>query len=630
MSEENDLPEDAKPEGSEPERKFKQEHYDRLTKGQEPWREFLGDWEGEGDPWEAFEKDSPDEAAAIREAVEAWNAVLPQPAFLQWADLALVHLNGASLFKAHMEEADLFHAHLEGAGLTLANLRGAHMFGCDLKAAELTNADLEGVTGLTAGQLAGADVTSAKLPEDIKDFESLKVADEAAKNSRSLFLVMLVACVYSWLTLATTTDQALIMDTGSSPLPIIRVPVPIRGFFLAAPTFLLAAYVYFHLYLHGLWSRLAELPAVFPDGRPLDQRAYPWLLTSLVRPHFERLREGRPAFSKAKVGLSILLAWWVVPITIYLFWAQALSVHDPYMTSLHLALFVASLAVGVITYQVAVATLRLEDPPPPTARDVIQRVAAAGSGRIPIATVLLVLLSALALWGPRELPSVPVVFHPYADLTNAQLSTRTRPAFETDSIEVGRPDLQGLNLRFAAMQFAYLEGADLRGANLTRANLSGANLVRADLVGAHLREVFLLQADLREAILTADLRESILIGADLRESILGGADLRGANLAGANLSEADLTGADLTGAALRGADLTAADLRGADLTGANLAGADFTDADLDGADVTGVRDGSPTFWQMAARVALCRDPDTDELTSFEAPTEGGAPDICRR
>ena len=89
--------------------------------------------------------------------------------------------------------------------------------------------------------------------------------------------------------------------------------MPIVGFFLVAPAFLLGAYVYFHLYLHGLWECLSKLPAIFPDGRPLDGRAYPWLLTSLVRPHFKLLSKKRPLFSKAKVGLSILLAWWVVP-----------------------------------------------------------------------------------------------------------------------------------------------------------------------------------------------------------------------------------------------------------------------------------------------------------------------------
>ena len=635
MSEKN-LPEPVEPAESGQELKFSQEHYDRLMKGQGPWLKFRREWPEGGGTWSAFKDRQPQDFAAIGEAIAEWNAAPPAGAYLEGANLINAHLDKADLRRAHLERARLRGAHLEGAKLRLAqlqesDLRDAQMHGadlgkaqlerailrrarldranlhaarmggadlreatlagaavqrCDLKGADLSNANLMDATGLTAGQLAGADVTSARLPPDIKNFESLKVADEAAKNSRSLFLVMLLACVYSWLTLATTTDQALIMRAGSSLLPIIRVPVPIEGFFLAAPIFLLAAYAYFHLYLHGLWSRLAELPAVFPDGRPLDQRAYPWLLTSLVRLHFERLRADRPLFSKAKVRLSIVLAWWVVPVTIYLFWAQALAAHVWYMTALHLALFITSLGVGVITYRGAIATLRLEDPPATTPRDVVRQVAAAGSGRIPIATVLMLLLSWFALWGPRRLPSVPLLFGPYADLTVAQLSTRTRE-FEGDSVEVDFAVLEGRNLRFASMFQANLEEAFLGGADL-----SGADLVVAVLNGAH----------------------------------LNGANLGGAFLRGANLGQADLRGADLTMAVLNGAHLNGANLNGANLSGAFLGG-----ADLSGAFLTGVGGGSAPFWLRAASSgAVCRDPETGELTTFEAPTDGGAPEICRR
>ncbi len=573
-------------------------------KGQGPWKEFRETWTGEDDPWEAFEKDRPVEAAVILEAVKAWNAHPPRPAFLDGANLFRAHLTGAFLEGARLEGAWLAGANLEGANLEKAHLDGARLAGvqlekaklygvllggadlkkailrdtdmaaCDLKATNLSNADLTDVIGLTSGQLAGADVTSAKLPEDIKDFESLKVTDEAAKNSRSLFLVMLLACVYSWLTLATTTDQALIMDTGSSLLPIIRVPVPIRGFFFAAPVFLLGAYAYFHLYLHGLWERLAELPAVFPDGRPLDRRAYPWLLTGLVRPHFERLKNRRALFSKSKVGLAILLAWWVVPFTIYLFWAQALAAHVWYMTALHLALFILSLGVGVITYRGAIATLRLEDPPATRPWDAVRQVVVAGSGRIAIGTSVLVLSSALALWGRHELPSVPVVFHPYADLTDAQLSTRTR-ALVGDSVEIVPAALAGRNLRFATLWRANLEEAALRGTDLSGAFLRQANLIEADLTLADLSEV----------------------------------DLLAANLRGANLSGTDLSGAYLS-AGILAFPFSIIDGIEADVTGTNLRGADLT----------GVT-GTLAFWLRAARAgARCKDPDTGELTEFEAPT----------
>ena len=85
---------------------------------------------------------------------------------------------------------------------------------------------------------------------------------------------MLLGCVYSWLTIATTTDVKLLTNTASSPLPIIGTEIPIAWFYIAAPLVLIALYLYFHFYLQGLWESLASLPAIFPDGKRLDERAY--------------------------------------------------------------------------------------------------------------------------------------------------------------------------------------------------------------------------------------------------------------------------------------------------------------------------------------------------------------------
>ena len=125
MSEEKDLPETAEPKESEPERKFSREHYDLLMEGQKPWLEFREAWQGEGDPWEAFEKDKPEGAAAIREAGEAWNRQGPKPALLEGAFLVGAHLNRAHLRRAHMEKASLGGAHLNRANLEDAHLNEA-------------------------------------------------------------------------------------------------------------------------------------------------------------------------------------------------------------------------------------------------------------------------------------------------------------------------------------------------------------------------------------------------------------------------------------------------------------------------------------------------------------------------
>ena len=124
----------------------------------------------------------------------------------------------------------------------------------------LSNAQLSTVTGLRAEMLAGAALTNAKLPEDVAKFDQLTHVDETSRNATTVFFGLLAASLYSWLTIATTTDVALITGTASSPLPIINTNIALSGFYLAAPLILIAVYFYFHLYLQRLWGDLASPP----------------------------------------------------------------------------------------------------------------------------------------------------------------------------------------------------------------------------------------------------------------------------------------------------------------------------------------------------------------------------------
>ena len=170
--------------------------------------------------------------------------------------------------------------------------------------------------GLLPEHLAGADLTGAKLPDEIAKFPALDQVAAISSEARKIFIGLLAACVYSWLVIGTTTDVALILNTASSPLPIINTPIPIAGFYVVGATLLAAVYCYFHFYLQRLWRTLATLPAVFPDGTALDDRTDPWLLTNLVRTDFERLRANAPPLARLENLLSIVLAWWLVPVTL--------------------------------------------------------------------------------------------------------------------------------------------------------------------------------------------------------------------------------------------------------------------------------------------------------------------------
>jgi hypothetical protein len=208
-------------------------------------------------------------------------------------------------------------------------------------------------------QFAGADLTGAKLPEQLtKLYEGLQNVKDISESARKIFLVVLGACLYCWLTIATTTDLNLITDRNSSPLPIIQTSIPIVGFYAVGPILVLCVYFYFHFYLQKLWEELGSLPAIFPDGRPLYTKVDPWLLNDLVRSHFPKLNADRPFLSYFQLWISVMLAWWVVPLTMVLFWGRYLRRHEPVGTMLHVVLLSVSLVAGIALYRLAVATLK--------------------------------------------------------------------------------------------------------------------------------------------------------------------------------------------------------------------------------------------------------------------------------
>jgi uncharacterized protein YjbI with pentapeptide repeats len=214
------------------------------------------------------------------------NAILTnaqlQGAELQAADLTSSQLQGANLRGAQLQGANLYKAQLRGAyvegamleaGTAIISALGrmevlpANVTDADFRDADLSNAQLSAATGLRAEMLAGAVLTNAKLPDDIKTFDQLKHVEETSRNAITVFFGLLAASLYSWLTIATTTDLVLITGTASSPLPIINTNIALSGFYLAAPLILLAVYFYFHLYLQRLWGDLASPPGGVPGWR---------------------------------------------------------------------------------------------------------------------------------------------------------------------------------------------------------------------------------------------------------------------------------------------------------------------------------------------------------------------------
>ena len=485
--------------------------------------------------------------------------------------------------------------------------------------------------GLLPEHLAGAVLTGAILPDHLARFEAVGQVAAISSEARKIFIGLLAACVYSWLVIGTTKDVALILNTSSSPLPIINAPIPITGFYVVGATLLAAIYCYFHFYLQPLWRALATLPAVFRDGVTQDDKTDPWQLTNLVRTEFAQLRATAPPLTRLENWLSIVMAWWLVPVTLFALWARYLPAHDLGGLTWLAFLIGATTFFGRYTFRLARATLRGEMPlagrTPPDGRSrtllsrVLRELPRLRGGQIIIWFLLPFLIivglsvsastqsprdadGSVAVFslsapehGLREINPTPakllnfVRIRTYADLREAELAQMPQDWDGQHWGEIKRVELRDRNLAFAEATSAFLANADLRGATLTGAQLGFAQLQGADLRAAQLQDGVLWHAQLQGALLAeaqlqrANLTSATLQGANLSLAELWSAPLSRANLQGADLKGAQLQGADLRYAQLQGADLKSAQLQGAQLGSANLQGADLRDAQLQGADL---------------------------------------------
>ncbi len=449
---------------------------------------------------------------------------------LQGARLSLSNLQGANLSQANLYRANLRESNLQGANMTRAFLHEARLSLSDMQGAILGRADLQnatlhhavlyeanlqganllGVRGLQIKQLRGANMSSAQLPEGIEDTDWLKHVEETSRKGSRLFLIKIVCCMYAWLVVSSTQDVNLITNMAVSPLPLIGTKIPIASFFWVVPMILMVLFIYFHLYLQRLWEDLAAFPAVFPDGKPLDKKVYPWLVTGILRAHIPHLKDAHLPFFNLQRAVTILVAWCIVPLTIGYFGIGYLVKADPVGSGYHLLLFMSICGMSYSFFTNAVATLKGS-----RRRRYVWREARYDERTRRGVTVGLVsvIIWATVFFGPVPLP---------------------------------RANMASMDLRGAALDGANLEGAALDGANFRAARLQGAILRNATM--------FSTQLD----------------NADLTDASLEGADLKAATLLGANLTNANLDNADLRGAQLKGANFTNASFKGANLARAQL------------------------------------------------------------
>lgn len=517
----------------------------------------------------------------------------------------------ASFENANLDGQDLRGCDLRQARLSGASLRGTDLSGAQLAGASLREVDLIETRGLSASQLAGTDLTGARLPVHLASFDGLVHAQHLSRNGRTLLMAIAVSCAYVWLTVLTTSDAQILTSDTLAPLPIIGTKIPIAGFIVFVPFLLLGAYVYLHLQLVRLWKAIVELPAYFPDGKPLADKVYPWPLNAVALAKLSPAYRVSRFMSLVERALSVFLLWIFLPLVLALLWLRYLPRHDWFGTNVHVALLGVATFFAVWSRLISISIIRGRSRQPSIAFPVLCGVAIALLGwivsfgaingiredierAIAVAEPPFEITDAettLRVSVPRALESLPYGARAFAYLDTENLSnwSATDVQFTSSGVPCGLgregpqrivgAQLRGVDLRYASARESFLACADLRRAKLRGINLVGAQLQGALLAGASLQKAYLFRAQMRGA----RLQEATLEGAYLADAALTGAILRFARLkgivaVGTQFADADLLGADLEEALLSGANLKGANMSQTRLYRTSLDGADLTDA----------------------------------------------------
>ncbi len=509
-------------------------------------------------------------------------------------------IQNAELINSTFEKCGFKKARFDGSDLknsdfSQCNFEEATLLGAKLNESNFQDSNFEKVTGLLGSQFAGANISGAKIPVDIRKFEGLTRIEELSKKAGKLFILMLVGCLYSWLTIATTTDSQLFLNSKHYDLPVIQTAIPITPFFYVAPLILLGIYIWFHLYLQRLWEEMAILPAIFPDGKPLDQKVFPWLLSGFVRAYIPLLQKKLPDLFWLQFIASLVLAWCLTPFILSQFWIRVLPTHDGILMFFLGSIFSIALGFGIYFFSLTRITL-YRNPQRPKILLISLAIGICFIGITDQINLAVIGITKTQPWsnlisqskhyiGRQERPHTPDYPENYLWLTNIgnkilkiteNLGLRTYAEFQGEELTKIPAYLNGDLEDISKVRGTYWGGKNLRFTRvetvfLVNSNFSAANLSHAYFLSVDLRGSSFERANLTGALLAVNLKEGNFLGANLTNTNLQG-KYQKVDFRGANLEKAFILRSNMQQALFAGTNFQAAIIDYVDFEGANFSG----------------------------------------------------------
>src|SRR6201993_836724 len=206
-------------------------------------------------------------------------------------------------------------------------------------------ANLYGAQGLWAGRLGGTNLFDATLPEAVAALTGRKTIEQFTQAARWFYALLMALCVGACGLIALTTDVRLMLEESATLTARIPKILPLRGFYLGAQLLLTVLCRRLQFLFLRLWGSMGALPAVFPDGQTPEKDGR-WYLMGPIRPYLRWSREAHSALGMVESYVSMMLAYWAVPATLFFFWLRYLVLQDYRGTLLQVVLFTMAGAVA--------------------------------------------------------------------------------------------------------------------------------------------------------------------------------------------------------------------------------------------------------------------------------------------